>query len=125
MNVNLKNTLLNQPIQKNYQESQLEDSNSSISLIRNSDLLISIIIPVYNEENSIKYVIERIPNHLNYEIILVDDGSTDKSFEKVKVIKNRHIRVIKHNINNARLKVVIIYSYWEHFIFREVVVSIT
>ena len=63
--------------------------------------LISVVIPVYNEEKSIKNVIDRIPNHQQYEIILVDDGSTDKSFEKVKVIKNRHIKVVKHNINKG------------------------
>ncbi len=63
--------------------------------------LISVVIPVYNEEKSIKNVIDRIPNHQKYEIILVDDGSTDKSFEKVKVIKNRHIKVVKHNINKG------------------------
>ena len=99
--MNLKNTLLNQPIQEKYQESQLEDSGSYPTQQINSDLLISVIIPVYNEENSIKEVIERIPNHLNYEIILVDDGSTDNSLEKVKVINNKYIKVVKHKSNKG------------------------
>jgi len=63
--------------------------------------LISVVIPVYNEEKSIRDVVERIPNHHQYEIILVDDGSTDNSFENVKAIKNRHIRVVKHNRNRG------------------------
>jgi len=63
--------------------------------------LISVVIPVYNEEKSIKNVIERIPNHHQYEIILVDDGSTDNSFENVKVIRNRHIKVVKHKSNDT------------------------
>ncbi len=82
--MNTRNALLNQPIQEKYQESQLEDSDSYPSQQINSDLLISVIIPFYNEENSIKNVIERIPNHRNYEIILIDDGSIDRSVLKIK-----------------------------------------
>ncbi len=46
------------------------------------ELLISVIIPLYNEENTIKKVIEKIPNHQRYEIIIVNDGSTDNSVDK-------------------------------------------
>ncbi|GAF89316.1 unnamed protein product, partial [marine sediment metagenome] len=67
--------------------------------LESSDLLISVIIPVYNEENSIKDVIERIPNHLNYEIILVDDGSTDKSVLKIKELKKDNIILLEHQKN--------------------------
>lgn len=63
--------------------------------------LISVVIPVYNEENSIRDVVERIPSHRQYEIILVDDGSTDNSLEKVKNIRNRHIRIVKHKCNKG------------------------
>jgi len=99
--MNVKNTLLNQPIQEKYQESQLEDSDSYLSQQINSDLLISIVIPVYNEENSIQDVIERIPNHRNYEIILIDDGSTDNSLKKIKEIQNKPIKVIEHQKNKG------------------------
>jgi glycosyltransferase involved in cell wall biosynthesis len=69
------------------------------SQLENSDLLISVIIPVYNEENSIKQVIERIPNHHNYEIILVDDGSTDKSVLRIKEIEKDNIVILQHQKN--------------------------
>ena len=64
-------------------------------------LLISVIIPIYNEENSIKEVIERIPNHRNYELILIDDGSTDNSIKKVQEVKNKSIEVIRHEKNQG------------------------
>ena len=97
--MNSKSKPLNKNIQENYQEIPLEDSDSYLSQQNNSDLLISVIIPVYNEENSIKNVIERIPNHLNYEIIIVDDGSTDNSVLKIKEIERDNIITLQHQKN--------------------------
>ena len=92
--MNLKSASLNQPIQKKYQESQLEDSDSHLSQQNNSDLLISVIIPVYNEENTVKNLIERFPNHRKYEIIIVDGGSTDNSINNIKKIKHKDLKII-------------------------------
>lgn len=49
--------------------------------VKNSTDLISIIVPVYNVEEYISRTIESIlkQTYLNFELILVDDGSTDKS----------------------------------------------
>ena len=99
--MNVRNFILNPSIKTKCQESQLEDSPSSNAQLNNSNLLISVIIPVYNEKNSIKEVIERIPNHRNYEIILIDDGSNDNSIKKVQEIKNRSIKVIRHEKNQG------------------------
>ncbi|MFW9827046.1 MAG: glycosyltransferase family 2 protein [Candidatus Thorarchaeota archaeon] len=63
--------------------------------------LISVIIPLYNEEKTIKNIIERIPDHQKYEIIIVNDGSTDKSLEKVKEVTDRHIKIIEHEVNQG------------------------
>lgn len=62
------------------------------------DDLISVIIPIYNIENYIDKCVDSVINqsYSNLDIILVDDGSTDKSSlicEKWKVCDNR-IRVI-------------------------------
>ncbi len=50
---------------------------------------LSFIIPVYNEEESIEELLSRITgsceknNYQNYEIIFIDDGSTDSSAAKI------------------------------------------
>ena len=63
--------------------------------------MISIILPCYNEENSIESNISKIQEELSktkkdYEIIVVDDGSTDNS--KVK-LKSLDINVVYHPHN--------------------------
>jgi len=69
-------------------------------------LLASIIIPVYNEEDSVFALYGEIrkaidPINKPYEIIFIDDGSTDKTFDYLKAIKkmegterNRLVRTI-------------------------------
>ena len=61
--------------------------------------LISIIVPVFNEEQSIEPLLKRlipILKNYQYEIIFVDDGSKDKTPEMVKkqVNKNNRIKLI-------------------------------
>jgi glycosyltransferase involved in cell wall biosynthesis len=65
---------------------------------------ISVIIPCYNEENTIQQIIELVRNALNereYEIILVDDGSTDATSQIINdVFANQNtIKVISHELN--------------------------
>jgi len=48
---------------------------------------VSVLIPVYNEEVGIKLLLDRIIDlkfHESYEIIIVNDGSSDRSLEVVK-----------------------------------------
>ena len=46
-----------------------------------SNVKFSIVVPVYNVENYLNKCIDSILNqtYKNFEVILVDDGSTDKS----------------------------------------------
>ena len=66
---------------------------------------ISVIIPVYNENNNIKFLTDEIKsslyNKIKYEIIFIDDGSTDSTLETLlKIKKNeKNIFVINHEIN--------------------------
>lgn len=67
---------------------------------------ISIVIPVYNVEQYIQRCIESIVSQNfsgRYEIILVDDGSTDSSYHKAKSLQNKYnntsIKIIQHSRN--------------------------
>jgi glycosyltransferase involved in cell wall biosynthesis len=59
-----------------------------------------ILITAYNVENFIKKVIDRIPHNLlnakyNYQILIIDDNSRDKTKEEIKKIKfeNNQIKI--------------------------------
>ena len=67
---------------------------------------LSIIIPVFNEKNTIKEILKRIdavdfPIEVVKEIIIVDDGSTDGSQEVLQELKDNLI-FIKHERNQGK-----------------------
>ena len=70
---------------------------------------ISVIIPLYNEEESLPELaewIERVmnANKFSYEIIFVDDGSTDNSWEVILKLKekNSNVKAIKFRKNYGK-----------------------
>jgi len=61
---------------------------------------ISLVIPLYNEEESLEKLVSWISECLSnqpvkYEIIFVDDGSKDGSWAMIKVIKSKYPDIIK------------------------------
>lgn len=64
--------------------------------------LISFIIPVYNTEDYIRLAIESVQNQnfKDWEIIAVNDGSTDKSGEIIDQIANIDTRIKVYHIKN-------------------------
>ena len=61
--------------------------------------MLSIVVPVYCSENSLRELYERLvasleANNYNFEIIFVDDFSTDKSWEIISEIAGQDDRVI-------------------------------
>lgn len=55
----------------------------------NNEVLVSVIIPVYNHENYVQKTIKSIINqtYKNIELILIDDGSKDNSYQKILELK--------------------------------------
>ncbi|MFW9873600.1 MAG: glycosyltransferase family 2 protein [Candidatus Thorarchaeota archaeon] len=65
-------------------------------------ILLSIVLPMYNEEKTIKKVLENLPYNNSIEIIVVNDHSTDNSLKEIeKINSNRKIRVINHKKNRG------------------------
>lgn len=64
--------------------------------------MISIIIPVYNREKHIKYCLDSILNNTfnDYEIIIVDDGSTDNTAKICNEYVKKDKRIKLYNIEN-------------------------
>lgn len=70
---------------------------------------ISIIIPLYNEEESLEKLHDWIAkvmltNNFSYEIIFVNDGSTDKSWKVIEALKSKspQVRGIKFRNNYGK-----------------------
>ncbi len=93
----LENKALN--IEQDFKLEIIEDKYSDSFI--DDNLLVSVIIPVFNEETTIKEVISKIPNHHKKEIIVVDDGSSDNSVERINEIEDRNIKLIKHFKNRG------------------------
>lgn len=59
-------------------------------------MMISVVIPLYNKENQIEKTLQSVFNQsfTDYEIVIVNDGSTDRSAEFVEAIDDPRIRLI-------------------------------
>ncbi len=72
-------------------------------------LYLSVVIPAYNEERRVPKTLEEIDKYLskqnyNYEIIVVNDGSKDKTAEvvKEKVFVMRNLKLIDNKENRGK-----------------------
>ena len=56
---------------------------------------ISILLPVYNDQDFIKRSIDSILNNSfkNYELIIINDGSNDSTLEVIKTINDPRIKL--------------------------------
>ena len=68
---------------------------------------ITILIPIFNSHKTIKTAIRSIQNQNfpDIEILLVDDASTDNSYEIIKKLKNEdsRIKIMRNKINRGAL----------------------
>jgi dolichol-phosphate mannosyltransferase len=74
-----------------------------------TELSISLIIPVFNQARKISYSIEKIKQAVelsfaNYELIVVNDGSTDNTLTILRDIAmtDEHVRVISYTPNRGK-----------------------
>ena len=68
---------------------------------------LSIVVPLYNEEESIPELYKKIKENVRnfkYEIIFIDDGSTDNSYQRLLKIKktDKNIKIIKFKKNYGK-----------------------
>jgi len=59
---------------------------------------IIVVMPAYNAEKTVKKTYDDLPKDLIYEVILVDDASSDKTIDKAKTIG---ITVYSHSMNKG------------------------
>ncbi len=75
--------------------------------LTNKTPLFSVVIPAFNEAQAIKRVIDELTKYLEsikqYEIIIVDDGSTDGTAEIIRILKseNEKIVIIPHKFRRG------------------------
>jgi glycosyltransferase involved in cell wall biosynthesis len=68
---------------------------------------LSVVVPVYNERNTLVEILRRmravqLPDGIEREIIVVDDGSTDGTREVLKQLADSTVRVVLHTANKGK-----------------------
>ncbi|MFH1888579.1 MAG: glycosyltransferase family 2 protein [Candidatus Omnitrophota bacterium] len=65
--------------------------------------LLSVVVPVYNESNTIRQILEKIISvPVDKEIIVVNDGSTDGTEKILSEIRHNNLKVIHHSGNRGK-----------------------
>jgi dolichol-phosphate mannosyltransferase len=80
--------------------------NPSLDSNISKTIVVSVVVPCFNEESVISYTNERLTNvlsdlNINYEIIYISDGSTDKTNELLDEIykQSNNVKLIKFSRN--------------------------
>ena len=89
-------------------------------------MILSIIIPVYNEEKTIIQILKKIKNNssnlLKYEVIVVNDGSTDQSGKLLESNKHLFDKLLVNETNKGKgfaVKKGILNASGTHIIFQD------
>ena len=66
--------------------------------------MISVVIPLYNKEPIIEKTLKSVlsQDYSDFEVVVVDDGSTDNSVAIVQAIHDSRIRLIKQENGGPR-----------------------
>ena len=69
-------------------------------------MILSIIVPVYNEEKTIIEILEKIKNNssnlFKYEVIVIEDGSTDQSRKLLENNKHLFDKLLVNETNKGK-----------------------
>src|SRR5438552_14689563 len=87
--------------------SALAETEVSLEASSSQKVSVSIVVPVMNEEQSVRPLFQKLLDQLNlldqnYEVIFVDDGSTDNTFRELKTLHEEYpgtVRVIRFRRN--------------------------
>jgi glycosyltransferase involved in cell wall biosynthesis len=64
---------------------------------------LSVVIPVFNEGKTIGRLLKRVlAEKTPKEIIVVDDGSTDRTRKEIKRLRNKEIKMLCHKFNRGK-----------------------
>ena len=68
--------------------------------------LISVLLSVYNDDKNIKTSIDSIlsQSYKNIELLVIDDCSTDRTYDILKDIKDRRLRIFRNKDNKGLTK---------------------
>lgn len=85
----------------------MSSDSATLSINSNADIppCLAVVIPVYNEENTISKILETVLEQRPVlEVIVVDDASVDKTFEILQEIakKDARIKLFRHNKNMGK-----------------------
>ena len=82
--------------------------SNNIDILSSNRYTLTLVIPCYNEENTLKPCLDRVlelrSKNLNLEIIIVDDCSKDNSLAVAQALECEHpeIKVIRHQVNKGK-----------------------
>ncbi|MGB9603191.1 MAG: glycosyltransferase family 2 protein, partial [Limisphaerales bacterium] len=81
--------------------------SSHIVINSNADIppCLAVVMPVYNEEKTVASILELVlAQRPVQEVIVVDDASTDKTYEVLKNIAEKHnrIKLFRHDYNQGK-----------------------
>jgi len=76
----------------------------SLTPIAREDLLLSVVMPVFNEQDTLEAIVKLVREEPTpKELILVDDGSTDQTLEILRRLETEPgIRVLRHERNRGK-----------------------
>ena len=68
---------------------------------------LTVLVPVFDERNTVGEVVRRLrtlemPDHLELEVLVVDDGSTDGTDKVLRAVEDSTVRVVRHASNKGK-----------------------